>query len=501
MDQTFMLNAMILNRMKTDSTMSDVLFTTVALILITYFSNKVKLMSFDHVNWKNCINYFSKKNRVEYEGKLSCRMDRYENRVNHTACFSNSFSALWKFIIDSTKTNPSIYSIKEHNYTIKSMVDDESSIFTVNQFDEFTIDAALGIYALTYIFRESNEEEDANKNTKSSANKTDRIIIELYSIVSNVNTIKEFVDRLTVAYIDNIENLRKNKQFIYSLEKLDFEENSYERWKEISFESTRTFDNLFFENRETVKNKLDYFLQNKAWYYEKGIPYSLGIGIHGPPGTGKTSFIKALANYTHRHIVTISLKMIKTKKQLDGVFFEERYSHDNKKHSVTFDKKIIVFEDIDCVGDIVKNRATKELKTPIISLFDEKDPLAGLIKIPSASMKPIEDPITLDDILNLWDGICETPGRIMILTSNHYDELDPALRRPGRIDVTLEMQNASRQIIAEMHKHLFKQDIDDAVLAQIPDRFYSPAEIINIYVNDPTNNAKFCERLCMGKNV
>lgn len=495
MDQTFMLNAMILNRMKTDSTMSEVLFATLALILITYISNRVKTMSFDRVNWKNLGNYFYKKNSVEYEGKISCRMLMYETRFNQTACFSNSFRALWKFIIDSTKTNPSIYSIKEYNYTIKTIADDESSIFTVNQSDEFTIDVALGIYATTYIFRESNDDEDATKTTKSNSNKTERIIIELYSIVSNVNTIKEFVDRLTVAYIDNIQFLRENKQFIYSLDKLDFEDGTYERWKEISFESTRTFDNLFFENRELIKNKLDYFLQNKAWYCEKGIPYSLGIGIHGPPGTGKTSFIKALANYTHRHIVTISLKMIKTKKQLDDVFFEERYSHDNKKHSVTFNKKIIVFEDIDCIGDIVKNRETKEIKMPIINVFDEKDLIA---KIP---MKPIEDPITLDDILNLWDGICETPGRIMVLTSNHYGELDPALRRPGRIDITLEMQNASRQIIAEMHRHLFKQDIADDVLARIPDRFYSPAEIINIFVNDPTDNVKFCERLCMEKNV
>jgi hypothetical protein len=36
-----------------------------------------------------------------------------------------------------------------------------------------------------------------------------------------------------------------------------------------------------------------------------------------------------------------------------------------------------------------------------------------------------EDPITLDDIFNLWDGIKETPGRILGISSNHYDKLDP----------------------------------------------------------------------------
>jgi len=44
-----------------------------------------------------------------------------------------------------------------------------------------------------------------------------------------------------------------------------------------------------------------------------------------------------------------------------------------------------------------------------------------------------------DDILNAWDGIIETPGRILIISSNHYEKLDPALVRPGRIDITLEL--------------------------------------------------------------
>ena len=73
-----------------------------------------------------------------------------------------------------------------------------------------------------------------------------------------------------------------------------------------------------------------FFLNNKEWYNEKGIPYSLGIGLHGPPGTGKTSFIKALSNYTNRHVIMISLKMIKTKNQLEKIFFENTYNNNNE---------------------------------------------------------------------------------------------------------------------------------------------------------------------------
>ena len=503
----------MLNRINSDNTLIGILSTVVGFILFSFMTNKMKMMSFDisYINWKqmtdwnHIVKYFSKKNNVEYEGKLTSRMDRFENRVYQSTCFSNNFSALWKYIIDSANSNPTIYSIKECNISMKTD-EEKDNIYVVNQMTEFLIDAEKEIYAFAYNYRESNEEEDTTgkKTPGNSANKTDRIIIELYSCVSNVAQIKSFVDDLTAKYLASIEAQREYKQFVYSLAKLDFDDFSYERWKESPFESTRTFQNLFFDNREMVMKKVDYFLQNKAWYFEKGIPYSLGIGLHGPPGTGKTSFIKALANYTKRHIVTISLKMIKTKKQLDGVFFEDRYSGSNKKNSVGFDKKIIVFEDIDCSGDIVKDRAKNAPTIPCVNanpycITGNTDVSSGFIKLDALTTKPVDDPITLDDILNLWDGICETPGRIMVLTSNHYEELDPALKRPGRIDITLEMKKASREIIAEMHRHLFKQDIHDDVLARIPDRVYSPAEVINAYVNECTDSARFCE--CLVSNA
>jgi len=107
--------------------------------------------------------------------------------------------------------------------------------------------------------------------------------------------------------------------------------------------------------------------------------------------------------------------------------------------------------------------------------------------------------LTLDDILNLWDGIRETPGRIMIITSNHYQDLDPALIRPGRIDVTLELSYASREIIKEMYTHLFEEKIDSEKLQLVNEDFYSPAEIINIYMNEERDKERFITRLC--KNI
>ena len=93
-----------------------------------------------------------------------------------------------------------------------------------------------------------------------------------------------------------------------------------------------------------------------------------------------------------------------------------------------------------------------------------------------------EEPITLDDILNVFDGIRETPGRILIISSNHYDKLDPALIRPGRIDVTLELTKASHNTISELYKHLFNKEIDVEKLANVKEYHFSPAELINMYI-------------------
>ena len=77
-----------------------------------------------------------------------------------------------------------------------------------------------------------------------------------------------------------------------------------------TFHTTRTFDNVFFEQRLNVKKHVQFFLTRKDWYEKKGIPYTLGFLFHGGPGTGKTSSVKAIANTAHRHIINIQLSEI-----------------------------------------------------------------------------------------------------------------------------------------------------------------------------------------------
>ena len=523
-------NMILFDKLKTGDPIIDAIMTTIILTAITYlfqFINKYLtpiielLQEFDFNSW------FFKKNIVEYDGTISLTTNFYDSKLNQSSAFSDRFKALWQHIIDNISKNNTINYIKEYSFQNPTRIDDEKrdlGIYMVVQYDKFLISKEHEIYAFTTIRRELDEQDNkhsVNKKSKSSS-KIEKITISLFSYKSDVTIIKEFVDKITNSYLLSIEDLRENKKFTYTLSKTNYEHNKCEMWDEHVFSSTRYFHNLFFKNKDKVISKLDFFLNNKKWYFDKGIPYSLGIGMYGPPGTGKTSMIKAIANYTNRHVIVISLKLLKSKQQLDNVFFEERYNLDNKKSSINFENKIIVFEDIDCIGDIVMNREKK--KQDSISGFGKKldfntlttnskidvgDLLETIIATEKATEKmcefpkipPYEEPITLDDILNLWDGIRETPGRIMIISSNHYQDLDPALIRPGRIDLTLELSYASREIIKEIYEHLFEEPLEKKNLENINDNFYSPAEIINIYMNEERNKEKFIDRLSKNEHV
>merc|ERR550525_2131668 len=102
--------------------------------------------------------------------------------------------------------------------------------------------------------------------------------------------------------------------------------------------------------------RLDFFTQNKAWDKQRGIPYTMGFLFYGDPGCGKTSTIKAIANHTQRHIVSVPLNRIKTCKELLSIFYEEQINH----MTIPLSKRLYVLEDIDCseLKDIVRDRSS-----------------------------------------------------------------------------------------------------------------------------------------------
>ncbi len=334
------------------------------------------------------------------------------------------------------------------------------------------------------------------KNNNGSCS-SDIITIELFSYKTNVENIRQFLQKITNLYNQKIKTKREKTRYIYSIKNTSDEEGYYDCWSEIEFNTTRTFDNFYFDQRDFLLKKLKFFLDNKKWYYDKGIPYTLGIGLSGPPGTGKTSLIKCIAKYTDRHIINLSMKMFKTRKELYRFYYENTYNKKNEKDSIGFNKKIIVIEDIDCLGDIVWKRELRQDKPNLISqeIMKTKKSETSDDSEKKTQMIMNSDPITLDDILNIWDGINETPGRILIMTSNYYEKLDPALIRPGRIDIKLEMSYLSKSSIIQIFYHLYKKKIPKKFLDLIPDKKVTPAKLMNIYINNEESEKDFLNEL------
>ncbi len=243
------------------------------------------------------------------------------------------------------------------------------------------------------------------------------------------------------------------------------------------FTTNRTFDNVFFEERDLVKHRTKFFLENRGWYDSKGIPYTLGFLFHGPPGCGKTSSVKAVANEGRRHIINVQLSEIKTKSQLQHLFFNDEihvYNGTNtEKYTIPVSERLYVIEDIDAMGDAVLRREWKKPQPLVSKAKKEED--AWLDREKEAEREVLD----LAFLLNLLDGTLEANGRILIVTTNFPERIDRALIRPGRIDMIVHFKKCSLAILREMAESFYDTEVS---IPDIPDLDYkwSPAEVNQI---------------------
>lgn len=220
------------------------------------------------------------------------------------------------------------------------------------------------------------EKNDGNGNTSDKKSKNE----------STVN-VKYYVETLTLTSsisVKHIENYIKKKRNNY-INKFYSDTNGiyvyvpryyserYVEFIDTKFIATKTFDHWICSKKNEVLKLIDNFQHKQGIYQLVSNPYKLGFLLHGKPGCGKTTFIKALANRLNRHIIPISLDKFSSVSSFINLFCYEYMAITQKGDSYTsysyvpLDKRIIVFEDIDTAGNIVKTREIPEEDITLVS--------------------------------------------------------------------------------------------------------------------------------------
>ncbi|KAF8075116.1 P-loop containing nucleoside triphosphate hydrolase protein, partial [Lyophyllum atratum] len=175
------------------------------------------------------------------------------------------------------------------------------------------------------------------------------------------------------------------------------------------------------------------FLASKPWYAARGIPFRRGYLLYGAPGSGKTSIIHSLAGELGLDVYIISLSRM----GMDDTALNELTSE-------LPEKCIALMEDIDAAFTQTLNRDDQSSE----SGSDEHD--SSSPREPQKS----NHRVSLSGLLNALDGVGAQEGRILFATTNKYHSLDPALCRPGRMDIHIEFNLASQFQARELY-HCF----------------------------------------------
>lgn len=347
--------------------------------------------------------------------------------------------------------------------------------------------------------------EEESKDEKGNKQDENRIKIKnyIYKISkkgkSNINVLNEFIKSCICKY--NADISEKKMQMIYEYIKASTDENdeNYMTFNSCPFKSNKTFKNIFFEGKNEIKEDIQQFVvttdKNKKQqiedeYKRKGIPFKRIFLLHGPPGTGKTSLIKAFINETGRHCILVQWSKIKTSSELSNIFHRIKINGEK----ILQKEVIIVFEDFDANDtSAIKIRDNlKEKKDNVISNiitesndFDANDSTDNIVKKTLESMlsitpKPHEDTLTLECILNVLDGIIELYDALIVFTTNDLSSIDLAVIRPGRIDKLIKMDLVKPNIIKEIVAHYY--NIDDEYINKIDiiTKVVSPANVQEI---------------------
>lgn len=297
--------------------------------------------------------------------------------------------------------------------------------------------------------------------------KREVMIITLSVVVNQTDhdILKEFIDTCKHEYEKKV-NKKSWKPMTYR--------NEGDKWvgQDLNVKRLRSINTVILKEGQldSVIDDLDSFLKSEVWYTKKSIPYTRGYLLFGEPGTGKSSLIKSLIEFGKRSIHYLVLSKVKNDDELFKLL-----------ENIKYDQTVLVLEDVDCISNIVLKRKNQ------VEIEELDDKEKGKEK----------EGITLSSLLNALDGgMIDAHGRILVMTTNHVDKLDPALIRSGRIDKKIEFGLCNAYQIAHLYENYFDHPPPGDINVGVD---ISPADVAGIflqYKNDPALAWKELLKVC-----
>jgi DNA replication protein DnaC len=421
-------------------------------------------------------------NMIELHGTV------LEDRNEITTKFSNKLKALIHYINMNCIYDKKLKKLMEISYCNYYCFDNKllETEYLINQNIPFQL--TDDIYCKIHI-----DYQDLHNDKRIV--KMKEIEICVYSELKTVSEIKEFLKNTENEYDQFIEHNMNCNSYCFIYNKMD--DLGRPIFIRNKFESTKTFDNLIFRDKHLLKDRLDFFLNKKEFYNSLGIPYTLGLLFYGYPGTGKTSTIKAIANYTKRHIIIIPMTKIHNISTLRDIILNEELGD----FKIPQNKRLYVFEEIDCNGmeKIIKTRVEGEevvSSTSAENIKKLEEKLKSITEVYPKNNPVNDDKVTLGGFLELLDGINEASGRIMIMTTNSDPaKFDEAFQRPGRIDCKIQFQKCNRNEIEQLYRMWFEESIPKEKIKEIGENIFTPAELGELFIRYIETPDKILEHL------
>jgi hypothetical protein len=192
-------------------------------------------------------------------------------------------------------------------------------------------------------------------------------------------------------------------------------------WSERKKMPRRYSDSIFFDT-DYVKQIVDHieeFRKKREWNVSRGLPHHTGIVLYGAPGCGKSSLLAVVAAMVNRNLAIMDLSTVVGPRDLASQISD----------ITSWDEDILVVEDIDARGKSLKRSAHHHVG-------DDPDNSA-----------------LLGTLLNILDGVGSPTDMVTIITTNDLSALDPALIRPGRFDLVIEVKPIGLESVIRMAQY------------------------------------------------